>query len=72
MSRYIVWSLLLRRSILHAGGQLFLHISVLYNSISITNTFYNLGPVVVFFFEAYIYQVSMQLPRNPSAEATCF
>ena len=44
-------------------------ISVYYNSISITNTFFNLGPVVIFFLESYMHNVNLTLLRSPSTRA---
>ena len=57
---------MLKRSILHAVGQACLIISVYYNSISITGTFYNLGPVITLFLESYMYKVIIARFRNPS------
>ena len=51
---------------LHAIGYVFLFISTHYNSISITSTFYNLGPVITFFLESYMYKVIIARFRNPS------
>ena len=61
---------MIKRSLLHAIGQACLIISAYYNSISITSTFYNLGPVMTFFLESYMYKVTMPIFRNPSAGAT--
>ena len=67
---YSVWRLLIKRSLLHAVGQACLFVSAYYNSISITSTFYNLGPVITFFLESYMYRVIIVAFRNPSAGAT--